>query len=125
MKIEQKIKKAFRRSWDEKTCYPFLRNEWNENLPEVGQCAVTALVIQEFYGGEIAFNKRRNHFFNHLPSGQIIDLTRKQFKNVNNLKADCFVNRTEILESEAAKSVQTKNRYKVLKRRVNKELKSI
>ena len=75
MIVQQKIKKAFRRSWDEKTCYPLLRNEWNENLPEVGQCAVTALLIQELYGGDIAFNIRRNHFFNHLPYNESLYCT--------------------------------------------------
>jgi hypothetical protein len=113
----QTIEKALRESWDKKTCFPPVRDQWKQDLPELGQCAVTSLIIQEIYGGEIFFNKKINHFWNKLPTGEFIDLTRSQFKRPIKIKRFEQVDRDTILKSSEAKRFKTANRYKLLKRR--------
>ena len=47
----------------------------------MGQCAVTALVVQDFLGGELirAFVCGESHYWNRLPDGSELDLTADQF----------------------------------------------
>lgn len=66
--------------------------EWFEELyvkdePATGQCAVTALVLQDYFGGEIVNSAvlssrspgiTSSHYFNII-DGKIVDLTRRQF----------------------------------------------
>jgi hypothetical protein len=115
------IKQVFRKAWDRKTCFPQVKDQWNEDLPELGQCAVTALILQDKFGGEIVYNKKNNHFWNKLPSGEFLDLTRAQFRN-SKITVDLYVDRSEILESKEAKLYRTKVRYNLLKKKVSSEL---
>src|SRR5262245_5726578 len=54
---------------------------WSQENPAWGQCAVTALLVQDYLGGTL----RRaqvgdiSHYWNVLPSGEEVDLTRHQF----------------------------------------------
>lgn len=54
---------------------------WSPENPAWGQCAVTALIVQELYGGTLVRTKVGNisHYWNVLPSGEEVDLTRDQF----------------------------------------------
>ncbi|WP_431213838.1 YunG family protein [Puia sp. P3] len=115
--IPIQVKKALQQSWDKQTCYPADISKWSEHLPETGQCAVTALLINDLYGGKIVFNQRLDHYWNILPDGKEIDLTKKQFtKNIRGEKIP--VTRQEILHSTAARKFKTNTRYLLLKRRV-------
>lgn len=46
-----------------------------------GQCAVTALLVQERFGGDLlrVVTPEGSHYFNRLPDGREVDLTRDQF----------------------------------------------
>ena len=81
---------SIRKSWDVETCYPPLQHKWSPHLPELGQCAVTALLIQERLGGIIVFNKKYHHYWNILPEAGEIDLTRKQFEGVDVMRIDGY-----------------------------------
>ena len=54
---------------------------WNSRNPAWGQCAVTALVLQDEFGGELVRGLVNgvSHYFNRLPDGTDLDLTREQF----------------------------------------------
>jgi hypothetical protein len=54
---------------------------WTEANPAWGQCAVSALVVQDYLGGSILRGEVgvTSHYWNLLPSGEEIDLTRDQF----------------------------------------------
>jgi hypothetical protein len=54
---------------------------WDSRNPAWGQCAVTALVLQDEFGGELlrGLVNGVSHYFNRLPDGTDIDLTREQF----------------------------------------------
>jgi len=63
-------------------------DDWTEENPARGQCAVTAMLVRELLGGEIIVSNvlrdgRRvdRHAWNRLPSGLALDLTREQFRN--------------------------------------------
>lgn len=59
---------------------------WMEGSPATGQCAITALIVQDYFGGrlmrtEAVVNEQQRipHYYNQLPDGTIIDLTKEQF----------------------------------------------
>jgi xanthine dehydrogenase iron-sulfur cluster and FAD-binding subunit A len=56
---------------------------WTKENPAKGQCGVTALVINEIYGGEILKTKLPNnkwHYYNFI-NGKSYDFTKSQFEN--------------------------------------------
>jgi hypothetical protein len=86
----QETEAAIRAAWGRDTSDD--PDEWSEENPARGQCAVTALLIRELLGGEILVanvlrDGRRvdRHAWNRLPSGLTLDLTREQFTNGEHL----------------------------------------
>lgn len=122
MEISKDLKRVIRQSWDASTCYPLQKEEWKNEIPEIGQCAVTALLLQDYLGGDIAFNEANDHFWNILPNGESLDLTHKQFKKPVKLHVDALCNRKDILYSEEAVRQKTLFRYNLLKSRVEQKL---
>lgn len=115
-----KLELALKRSWNKKTCYPFIKKQWTAENPAFGQCAVTALIVQDFFGGEILFCKHQNHFWNQMPDNAKtqIDLTRSQFPSSVVICFDSTVVRQDLLYSEAALKAKTLTRYLRLRKRV-------
>ncbi len=62
----------------------FLPMDWSAENPSLGQCAVTALVVQDFFGGELVRGRTHSatHYWNLLPDGRELDLTADQFDTV-------------------------------------------
>lgn len=114
-----KIKEALIKAWSRETCYPSLQDKWTPENPSLGQCAVTALVIQDLFGGEIVYCKHLHHYWNKLPDGTELDLTREQFGEDANPCPDGIAQREYLLESERAKEAQTPQRYQLLKHKLN------
>jgi hypothetical protein len=56
-------------------------DNWSPENPSHGQCAVTALAVQELLGGDLlrADVHGVSHYWNRLRSGEELDLTRSQF----------------------------------------------
>lgn len=54
---------------------------WSDATRAWGQCAVTALVVQDYFGGELRRGEvgAVSHYWNVLPSGNELDFTRHQF----------------------------------------------
>jgi hypothetical protein len=81
------IAEAIRESWSPKTCDPVDLDDWAEENPSRGQCAVTALVVHDLLGGELLLAEVRHsdgtrqgvHYWNRLDDGAELDLTRDQF----------------------------------------------
>ncbi|HEY8886183.1 MAG TPA: hypothetical protein VIM31_01635 [Candidatus Microsaccharimonas sp.] len=78
------VSDALRASWAADTSNS---SEWSEDNPPMGQCAVTACVLQDYLGGDIlnvqATNKEGvgvSHYFNVI-DGETIDLTKSQFRD--------------------------------------------
>ncbi len=103
--------------WCRETAYPSLQAAWSEGNPALGQCAVTALVVQDLLGGTFAKNKKYNHVWNILPNGTEQDYTREQFVGDATLVVDEVLTRADILDSEGANRADTKRRYELLRKR--------
>jgi hypothetical protein len=81
------IERVIRASWSPETCDPVDAADWSPANPARGQCAVTALVVQDLLGGELLLAEVRNadgsrqgvHYWNRLAGGVELDLTREQF----------------------------------------------
>jgi hypothetical protein len=81
------IEGIIRSSWGADTCPPDARNPvWDPANPARGQCGVTALVVQDLLGGDlvrgdvhVADERVDTHWWNLLPGGVEVDLTRDQF----------------------------------------------
>jgi hypothetical protein len=69
------IKGLLRHSWSGRTS-----SLWTERTPSRGQCGVTALVINDHFGGEILKTRAGPswHFYNRI-EGRTLDLTADQF----------------------------------------------
>ncbi len=114
----KRLKEAIMKSWGEDTChYKFL---WRDkSLPDsAGHCRVVSLIVQDYLGGSILYshvkgNMNWDHYWNLLPSGKELDLTKDQFsKNIKLVKSK-KVSRKEVLSSK-----RTTRGYELLKNRV-------
>ena len=79
MEIGQ-LKKLLIQSWDSETCVKGLQAEWSKDNPSLGQCAITALIVNDYFGGKImrCMASSGSHYYN-LIDGQLVDLTVEQF----------------------------------------------
>ena len=67
--------------WCANTCAPRLRNQWSVHNPTLGQCSITAFLMQDFFGGKVYGILRPGgnyHCFN-VVDGCVFDLTSEQF----------------------------------------------
>jgi hypothetical protein len=78
---------AVRASWSAETCDPADVAEWRPDNPARGQCGVTALVVQDLFGGDLVLaevhvdgRKVEYHYWNRFGLGLDLDLTREQFR---------------------------------------------
>lgn len=92
-------------------------SQWSPTNPSLGQCAVTALVVQDFLGGELlrALVGQVSHYWNLLPSGGELDLTIGQFGPTPPAAND-IAHRTR---SYVLSFVETQRRYEILRDRVD------
>jgi 8-oxo-dGTP pyrophosphatase MutT (NUDIX family) len=75
------------RSWGPDTCDPSDLADWHPGNPARGQCGPTALVVREILGGDLIHGRvtaggepSGHHYWNRLPDGSELDLTREQFR---------------------------------------------
>ncbi|WP_426503949.1 YunG family protein [Dactylosporangium sp. McL0621] len=75
------------RSWGPETCDPSDLADWHPGNPSRGQCGATALVVREVLGGDLLLGRvtaggaqAGHHYWNRLPDGTELDLTRDQFR---------------------------------------------
>jgi hypothetical protein len=90
---------------------------WTPSNPALGQCAITALLVQDKFGGEILraviSEKLGSHYWNRI-GGQEVDYTRSQFPAETVIPPGQPVDRVYILESERAVAAGTPERYQLL-----------
>lgn len=85
----KEIEAALEASWAEDTCSPddLERAGWSPANPAWGHCDVTALLLNDVFGGDLVHGKvfageqqQGLHWWNRLDSGLDLDLTRSQFQ---------------------------------------------
>jgi len=78
---------AIRAAWALDTCDPVDADNWSADQPSRGQCGSTALTIHDLLGGDLLIaevahadgSRQGVHYWNRLPDGTEVDLTRDQF----------------------------------------------
>ena len=107
-----------RKAWCRETAHPSYQSKWSVNSPSVGQCLVTALIIQDQYGGDIYSCKvdSNSHFVNII-NERIVDKTAEQFGGTDKIKYISGSFRKRSRES-LLKNKDVKQRYELLKARM-------
>lgn len=116
-----------KRAWSKDSSYYPVFDGSN---PALGQCAVTALVVNDYFGGEIVWceavqpdGQKISHYFNKVDNNEI-DLTRSQFSEGTVVPAGTekkkgfATTRDFILSNEDART-----RYLILKNKIDRLLK--
>lgn len=116
------LEDAIKRSWTRDTCYPDWAEHWSFRSPEYGQCLPTAMVVQDYKGGDLAYCSHHQHYWNILPDGRDFDLTRSQFREGTKFCVDNIRSREDLLTSPTAIAAGVPERYLILKKRVEKIL---
>ncbi len=116
----QKTLPRFRAAWCPDTASPGDMKRWTPNNPTVGQCAVTALLVQDLFGGKLLRSVVEgfgSHYYNLLPSGETLDLTHDQFPEGTVVPGGEERDREYVLDSPGAINARTRERYELLKER--------
>lgn len=118
MKLD-KLEKILINIYSKETCYPDCKEQWNIDNKTLGHCAIVALLINDYFGGNICKIKINgiSHYFNII-NDKIIDFTSDQFK-VDKIDYSNYVIKTrdEVLNNE-----DTNERYQLLKLKVKLNL---
>ena len=99
-------------AWRKETSY--WPDEWSDEVPSIGQCAITSLLVQDFLGGdieEVVVEDGRVHFRNIVPTLGTVDLTEDQFPEDIGFIHSKPATRQEILTNE-----DTRKRYSLLRK---------
>ena len=67
--------------WCEYTCAPRLRKEWSADNKTLGQCSITAFLVQDIFGGEVygILRPGGNYHCYNVVGDKKFDLTSEQF----------------------------------------------
>lgn len=112
-----------RECWCKETAYPSCQAEWVPNDPSFGQCAITAMLVYDMFGGtihRIRVDGGGTHYFNKI-NGQYLDLTIEQF-DLYNIPVDYEPNE-EMDRKYCGKNADTKRRFKLLIKRITERVK--
>lgn len=109
-----KFKKALSKAWGQDTAYHKDAPNWTYDNPALGQCAITALLFNEYFGGTIYSGISESgivHYWNRK-CGIKIDLTKQQFNTKLKFSNIKLWNREELLSTG-----NVAERYDTLKNR--------
>lgn len=109
------LQKYLYKVYSKDTCYPLCRDDWNDDNPTLGHCAIVSLIVNDYFDGEIYKIKVDgiSHYFN-LIDNNVVDFTYNQFNKEINYNDKIKKDRFEILQDK-----DTKSRYKMLKMRLH------
>ena len=102
--------------WCADTCAPRMRSEWSTANKTLGQCSITAFLMQDIYGGivrGVPLSDGNFHCFN-VVDGCVFDLTSEQFGDTVLNYENCP---EQLREKHFAKE-EKKQRYEMLKERL-------
>ena len=113
-KLIDELYKMIELSYDRETCYPGLKEKWNNSNKALGHCAIVALIVNDFLGGKImrCMCETGSHYYN-LINGEIVDFTVSQFKEAPDYCLSEERTREYLLQND-----DTKKRYKIFLEKV-------
>ena len=105
--------------WKAETAYPSDQKDWTEDVPSYGQCAITAMLVYDLFGGEMYRTKDHSHYYNRI-DGHWVDLTAAQFWAYGD---ECDYEAGERIERRyIGRSGHTKQRYDMLVKNIEEFL---
>ena len=112
--ILNEVRDMLEKSWTKETCSLGLKDTWTIDNKALGQCAVTALIVNDFLGGKImrCMCESGSHYYN-LINGEVVDLTDSQFKEIPD-----YILGEERTREYLLSNIDTKNRYLLLLKNV-------
>ena len=102
--------------WCAETCAPRMREDWSPENRTLGQCSITAFLIQDLYGGKVygvPLEDGSFHCFNEV-DGCVFDLTSEQF---GDRKLD-YENCPEQFRETHFANAEKRARYELLKEKL-------
>lgn len=109
------LKSRLYKAWSKETAYRKDRDQWVQSNPSIGQCAITALVVNDYLGGAIVRGLSSTgveHYWNVIDS-KIVDLTYEQYSEGMDFDSNDVVDREFLLSSG-----DVNDRYNLLKKRL-------
>ena len=110
-------------SWSKETAHPSCQAEWVPNDPSYGQCAITAMLVYDMFGGSIhriRVDGGGTHYFNKI-DGHYIDLTVDQF-DLYNIPVQYEPNE-EMDRKYCGKNADTQKRFDLLLNHITEKIK--
>ena len=107
--------------WCKETCAPRMQNNWSKENMTLGQCSITAFLVQDIFGGlvyGVPLNDGNYHCFNVI-GDVIFDLTSEQFRNIKLDYQNVFLQKRETHFASQEKY----QRYLLLKKLLNDKIK--
>lgn len=109
------------KSWSKETAYPLSQADYiKDNDPTYGQCAITAIIVNDMFGGtihKIKIEGGGTHYFNKI-DGHYIDLTKDQF-DLYNIDINYELNE-EVTKEYCLNDDNTLKRYNLLNQKIKK-----
>lgn len=115
----EEFKGKLKTAWCQATSY--YKDQWTPENPACGQCLVSSLVVQDKFGGTIAFADavlpdgtlaEGGHFFNEI-DGKRVDMTQNQFPEGTRI-----IRKNRVLRYFLEQNADTMARYNLLKSRM-------
>ncbi len=77
----QDLYDALSEIWCAETCAPRMRHEWTKENKTLGQCSITAFLVQDIFGGKVygILRPGGNYHCYNVVDGHVFDLTSEQF----------------------------------------------
>lgn len=122
------LDRALRAGWAADTCSPddAARAAWTPDNPAWGHCDLTALIVNDVFGGDLVVgevyldgDQHGFHWWNQLASSVELDLTREQFQRGQTVTA------TRIVKRPPGPTPRRWEEYLLLRERVLKRLGSL
>ena len=111
--------------WCADTCAPRMRAKWSRENRTLGQCSITAFLVQDIFGGKVYGIPREGgnfHCYNAVPLSDggecIFDLTSEQFGD----EKLCYENNPEQFREVHFAKEEKRLRYEYLKAEVLKKM---
>lgn len=99
--------------WCEYTCAPRLRGDWTRENRTLGQCSITAFLVQDIFGGKVygILRPGGNYHCYNIVDGCVFDLTSEQFGD----EVLCYEDNPEQLREVHFAKEEKRQRYVYLK----------
>lgn len=123
---KDQLQAALSKSWTQQTSKNPV--EWSTKNPARGQCAVSALIVQELLGGELQkvdtiFNSKQEGHFRNVINGAVIDTTRSQYPESQQfVESEINLHSFATAREKLLADEDTCRRYEILKSTVFKKL---